>query len=102
MREGTATKKYKDYEVLLKIEDDNGGRFWMKVETVINYKPYSESWFVNRPNFIERWFGVTWQDKIAAAEKKLFKKVFNKIEADKNVELNTELNKWLEGATNGK
>lgn len=101
MSTSAGTKKFKDYEVLLRIDSDNGGkRFWMKVETNVGYKNYVESWFVEPPNFIDRWRGITWQDKIAAMEKKLFKKVFNRIEADNNVELNKELTKWLEGANN--
>jgi hypothetical protein len=97
------SKQYKDFNVILKIDDEDK-RLWMSIETTMGYggKYQSASWFVNPPNFIEKWFGVTWQDKIADREKKLFKELFKKIKREPSSTLAAEIAKWEQGANNVK
>jgi len=85
------------FNVLLQV--DEGRRFWMKVETNDKWKgkPQTASWFVNPPNFIERLFKVTWQDKIAAMEKKLIAEVVKKINVEECPRLNAEIDTWIKG-----
>lgn len=88
-------KRYKEFNILLKI-DEQGKRLWMQIERNSNHKSKYESvsWFINSPNFIERLFGVTWQDKIARREKKLFMELFKKIGTTDNLELQEVIEKW--------
>jgi hypothetical protein len=90
-------KRYKEFNILLKI-DEQGKRLWMQIETNQNRKGKYESvsWFVDPPNFIERLFGMTWQDKIARREKKLFMELFKKLKQSDNAELQAEIGKWFE------
>src|SRR5579863_5116560 len=99
MPEIKGTKQFKDFEVLLKWDEEQGDRMWMKVQYNKNGYP-SESWFVNPPNFFQRLFKVTWQDKIKDMEQKLFKKLLAKIQEKDNPEIRSEIEKWLRGAEN--
>jgi|SRR5579872_1064041 len=100
MPEIKGEKKFKDYEVLLKWDEEHGDRMWMKVQ--YNGKGYpSESWFVNPPNWFQRvLFKVTWQDKIKDMEQKLFKKLLAKIQEKDHPEIRKEIEKWVKGAEN--
>lgn len=91
-----ASKQYKEFDVLLTLDEEDKNRLWMRIETNNFYtgKHQIVSGFVNPPNFIDRLRGITWQDKIAAREKKLFKEVLGKIKAAENCELQNEIEKW--------
>lgn len=70
-------------------------KVYMVVETSrqSRYDYNCESEFVRPPNFIERLFGVTWQDKLEMTEKKLFLILLKKVHRDPLVE--KELEKFL-------
>lgn len=89
------TKQYKEFNILLR-QDEEGKRLWMQIETNTSWKGkyQSVSWFIYPPTFIERWRRITWQDKIADREKKLFTELFRKIKVEENTDLQIEIDKW--------
>ena len=88
-------RKFKDYDIVVQPDDHEPNRIWMKIES--RNGSFRESGFVYGPNFIERWRGITWQDKLAKKEKELFREVLKR---QKNEEVNSdtlkaEINKFL-------
>jgi hypothetical protein len=88
-------KKFGDFEITAHVQP---GRVWLLIGTTKNssHAYDSESGFAYAPNFIERLFGVTWQDKLERKEKELFRKLLKRIQYEKRAELENEVSKFLE------
>lgn len=87
-------KQFKDYE--LKVTQESGA-VWMKIETAhkSGHLYHCASGWIYAPNPIERLFGVTWQSKLEAKEKELFKLVHEKVIKDNDPEVEKEVETFL-------
>lgn len=92
-------KNFPDYKIKVEVHPRGA---WMLIENDGHipadspHKKYcSASGFAHAPNTIEKLLGVTWQDKLAAKEKELFKELLEKDEANNSPTLKAEIEKFL-------
>lgn len=72
----------------------NGKHFYMSLDTA-NPPWYFESAVIWYPNFIERWFGVTPESKLARYEKKLLKSLLCKMRGVDSSRVTRAINNFL-------